>query len=296
MGSKGILSSALSSLALGPFQDEDWMGEMALSRKAMPSPNYSVRSSSTVRLIVVHTAEGARTIEELGNFFANPSADVSSHAGADDKKGVIGEYVRRADKAWTQGNANPMAVSLELCGFANWTTAEWNKHPNMLENCARWIAEEAAYFSIPVTKLTAAQAQGSGKGTCQHNDLGSWGGGHWDCGSGFPIDKVLNMARNGGEEEEMGYPEWFWEWNNWYLTTDRDPKKRPASAPDKIPEWAWQGQEEIQRINNRVGMTKGERDWIEWYVEGKEGPRPNVPETIPPKWWDDQKWYVNETM
>jgi len=167
-----------------------------LKRKAIPSPNYSSRGGASVRLIVIHTAEGATTIESLGNYFASSSSQVSSHVGIDDKDGTIGEYVKRGNKAWTAANANPVAVQAELCAFANWSSSEWNKHPNMLENCARWIAEEADAFGIPITKLTASQAQGSGRGVCQHVDLGSWGGGHYDCGGSFPMDKVLDMARS----------------------------------------------------------------------------------------------------
>lgn len=165
-----------------------------LTRKPFPSPNYSSRSGAAVRLIVIHTAEGATTIESLGSYFQGP-VDASSHVGIDDKAGVIGEYVQRSGKAWTQANANPVCVSVELCAFAKWSEAEWNEHPNMLENCARWIAEEADYFGLPITKLTEAQAQGSSKGVCQHADLGSWGGGHWDCGNEFPLDYVLDLAR-----------------------------------------------------------------------------------------------------
>lgn len=166
-----------------------------LTRKKIASPNYSGRGGSSVRLIVLHTAEGARTIEELGNFFASPSAGVSSHTGADDTPNTIGEYVQRGNKAWTASNANSVAVQIELCAFAAWTTAEWNRHPTMIENAARWVAEEAAAFGIPITKLSPSAAQGSGRGVCQHNDLGAWGGGHWDCGSGFPIDRVIEMAK-----------------------------------------------------------------------------------------------------
>jgi len=166
-----------------------------LTRKAFPSPNYSGRRGATVRLIVIHTAEGATTIESLGNYFANAHVNASSHTGIDDKLGVVGEYVKRSNKAWTAARANPVAVQTELCAFAKWTAAEWAKHDNMLENCARWIAEEATAFGLPITKLDAPQAQGSGRGVCQHADLGVFGGGHWDCGSSFPIDDVLKRAK-----------------------------------------------------------------------------------------------------
>jgi hypothetical protein len=170
---------------------------MALKRVWIPSPHYSSRGGSDVRLIVIHTAEGATTIESLGGWFQNPGAGCSSHVGADDKSNTVGEYVARPNKAWTQSNYNPVAVSMELCGFAAWSTAEWNGHPNMLDNCAKWVAEEAAHFGIPITRLNAGQAQGSGRGVCQHVDLGAGGGGHWDCGDGFPMDRVLEAARSG---------------------------------------------------------------------------------------------------
>jgi hypothetical protein len=265
-----------------------------LTRKWIGSPNYSSRGGQTVRLIVIHTAEGATTIEALGDYFADQSVQASSHTGIDDKPGVIGEYVKRPNKAWTAANANPVAVQAELCAFAKWTAADWDKHPVMLETCARWIAEEAQAFGVPITKLSASQAQGSGRGVCQHADLGSWGGGHWDCGSSFPIDDVLDNARSyAGQSprtDEPGYPAWFWDWNNWYLTTDRDPATRPAGAPASIPQWAWDGQKQIVKIGDRYGMTAGERDWLTWYLDGKHGQRPAVPSTIPDRWWDDERW------
>lgn len=179
---------------------------MALKRVWIPSPNYSSRSGSGVRLIVLHTAEGARTIESLGGFFQG-NVSASSHVGADDKVNTIGEYVKRNNKSWTQSAFNSVAVSIELCGFASWSRDEWmNNHHNMLENCAKWIAEEAKYYGLPITRLNASQAQGSGRGVCQHVDLGSAGGGHHDCGSGFPMDYVLTMAHGGSspkpEQEE----------------------------------------------------------------------------------------------
>jgi hypothetical protein len=180
---------------------------MTLDRVPMPSPNYSSRGGTGVRLIVLHTAEGATTIESLGNFFASPSAGVSSHAGADDKPNTIGVYVERGNKAWTAANANPYAVQIELCAFARWTPAEWDAHPTMLANAAAWIAEEAAAFGIPIRELSDADAQGGAAGVCQHVDLGSSGGGHWDCGDGFPMGRVLDMAQGGTQPEPEPTPE-----------------------------------------------------------------------------------------
>jgi hypothetical protein len=170
---------------------------MALIREWMPSPCYTGRYGNTVRLIVLHTAEGARTIESLGNFFSNYGNQVSSHTGADDQLGRIGEYVTRGNSAWTAANYNYQAVQLELCGFAAWTRDEWmNQHHNMLRNAADWIREESGKFGIPITKLNDSQAQGNGRGVCQHINLGAGGGGHVNCGPGFPMDYVLDMAKS----------------------------------------------------------------------------------------------------
>jgi hypothetical protein len=166
---------------------------MTLHRVWMPSPNYSSRGDS-VRLIVVHTAEGALTYQSLGNYFASSSSGVSSHVGIDDTPGTVGEYVHREWKAWTQAGANPVAVAAELCAFAAWSTDEWRRHPEMLVNCAAWIAEEAAHYGLPIIKLSPGEAQGGRLGVCAHSDLGAWGGNHSDPGPGFPWDVVIDLA------------------------------------------------------------------------------------------------------
>ena len=174
---------------------------MALRRDWIPSPNHSGRSGGGVRLIIIHTAEGALTYQSLGSYFSNPNADVSSHTGIDDTPGVIGEYVAAGHSAWTAGNVNGYAVQTELCAFASWDLATWDRHPVMLENCAAWIAEEAARFSIPLVKSST-------HGVCGHVDV-SGQGGHWDPGPAFPMDRVIAMAAGGApapapeEQEEL---------------------------------------------------------------------------------------------
>jgi hypothetical protein len=169
---------------------------MTLVRHWIPSPNYSSRGGSGVRLVIVHTAEGARTYQELGNYFAGSGAGVSSHVGIDDQAGHCGEYVKPPNKAWTAGDANPYAIQAELCGFAAWGPSEWERHPNMLDNTARWIAEECKRYGLPIQKLSAGQTA-SGRGVCGHVDV-SGPGGHWDPGNSFPWDKVIAAAKSGG--------------------------------------------------------------------------------------------------
>ena len=179
---------------------------MALKRVWIYSPNKSSRSGSGVRLVVVHTAEGARSFRDLGSFFSSSSAQVSSHVGIDNERGTIGEYVKRPDKAWCQSNYNSMAICVELCGApintstpcgANWSASEWNAHDNMLANLADWIREECDYYGLPKEKISSSAAQGSGRGVCGHVDLGAGGGGHWDPGPNFPWSRVMEMVRGG---------------------------------------------------------------------------------------------------
>lgn len=226
---------------------------MALKRVWIASPNYSSRSGG-VRLIVLHTAEGARTIESLGGYFQG-NVSASSHVGADDKVNTVGEYVKRDKKAWTQSQYNSAAVSIELCGFASWSGDEWQRHPNMLDNCARWIAEEAAHFGIPITRLNASQAQGSGRGVCQHVDLGAGGGGHHDCGSGFPMEQVLTMAHGGSVAPEP--------------TEEGDDMITSAVAASGSIHVFWLG-DDLQTVWYRY-QKKGQTDWNDGGVLTKAG-------------------------
>lgn len=229
---------------------------MALNRVWIPSPCYHGRDDNGVRLIVLHTAEGARTIEDLGHFFQNYNNQVSSHVGADDKAGKIGEYVSRGNAAWTQAYFNDDAVSMELCGFASWSTSTWkNDHHNMLENCAAWVAEEAKKFGIPITKLSASQAQGNGRGVCQHRDLGSQGSGHSDCGNGFPIDYVLDMARGGASSGPEQPAETEDDDDMFYL------QFKDGTAPVVIPKQFRDGQSRLTFYSN-VGCQI-RMDWPE---------------------------------
>jgi N-acetylmuramoyl-L-alanine amidase len=177
---------------------------MAIKEKWIPSQFYST-SRAAYNKAVIHTTEGAQTIESLGSWFQNPGAQCSSHHGADNKqRGVFGAYVYENNVAWTQGNANGYCVSIELCtpsgAAANWSRSTWlGAQETLTRNAAEWLAYVCGKYNIPLVALSASQAQNAGtKGVCQHRDLGSWGSGHSDCGNGFPMDQVIAWAKAGG--------------------------------------------------------------------------------------------------
>ena len=84
-----------------------------------------------------------------------------------------------------------------MCAYASWSRETWlNQKSVLLHNAADWVAWMAGKYGIPIKALSNADAQNPNvKGVCQHVNLGSMGGNHHDAGSGFPMDKVLELAR-----------------------------------------------------------------------------------------------------
>lgn len=148
-------------------------------------------------------------IRDLGAWFQNPAAQCSSHHGADSyERGLFGAYVYENYAAWTQGNANGYCLSIELCGYAEWTRSQWlNERPILVDNAAEWLRYIVDKYGIPWTLLNDSQAQNANaRGICQHVNLGSWGSGHWDCGDGFPIDVILDKAKKWGTGQPQPTP------------------------------------------------------------------------------------------
>lgn len=169
---------------------------MSLKRIWTPSGNNS--NGSTKRLIVLHTMEGftgTNGAYDCAKYFQT-DCGASSQVCIDNNRGTIWECVSRGDGAWTQCGYNSESVSAEQSGFASWSRDYWlSNRENELRNTADWIREEAGILGIPIRALTSGEAQGGGTGITQHMHLGSTGCGHSDCGSNYPIDKVIEWAK-----------------------------------------------------------------------------------------------------
>lgn len=170
----------------------------------IPSPNYGGARGAVI-WVIIHTAEGARDVRSLGNFFASTSAQASSHVGIDDSE--IAQYVPYDQVAWTALEANPYADQAELCGFAAWSRQEWLSHDGMLTNTARWVADRCKARGIPPQRVSPSLVAARRPGVIGHIDVTNafyGGSGHTDPGPGFPWDVVLDRASailNGQEDE-----------------------------------------------------------------------------------------------
>jgi hypothetical protein len=173
---------------------------MVLIRDWRPTQNYSYPGSTPRRLLVIHTTEGftgPNGMYDLAHYFAG-DVGASSSVGIDNyHPGRIVEMVLPTNLAWTQCGYNSNTyTSVEQCAYASWSRDTWlGEKEQLLRNTAAWLAEESARSGIPLTELSASEAQGNGYGVTYHSRLGSVGCGHSDPGDGYPLDKVLQWAR-----------------------------------------------------------------------------------------------------
>ncbi len=81
--------------------------------------------------------------------------------------------------------------------------------------------------------------------------------------------------------------DWLDEWLYWKFVQGGDPTRRPASAPEVIPDEAWAFAAAMQRVLTHHGASESFLDWADWKLDGSpEGSRPNVPAAVPARWWD----------
>lgn len=155
--------------------------------------NQSSRGGVRPRIIVLHTTEahnaaGMTDINSIINWFNNSAAQSSAHI-VNDGEGNDARLVLDEKKAWTQAAYNGQALSIEQMGFANTTRGQWmTNYQRQLDNTAAWVAYWSKKWGIPLVHSTT-------HGVCQHKDLGAAGGGHFDCGPGYPFDYVLRKAK-----------------------------------------------------------------------------------------------------
>lgn len=163
------------------------------------------RQASSIRVVVIHTAEAAvdltgadPTAEGVAAFFSRESTQASTHLAVDRDSCV--RMLPDLVIPWGAKGANSDGLHVEVCGRAGWTRFQWMLpvvRP-MLERTAYKTAKWCWQYKIPARWLTVRQVRGRrAKGITTHVDVNAAfrGGDHWDPGTGFPRDEFLSLVR-----------------------------------------------------------------------------------------------------
>lgn len=167
----------------------------------IPVSKYSSRLGERVRLICLHSSEGARDVYSLAAFLNRPGINASYHGAVDDQR--YEAYVNYSNAAWALRGGNQESDNLCLCAFAGWSRAEWLRHPRMLELAAAWIAQRCIARKVPIRRLADPECAAAMRddrhpgGVIDHwtYTRATRDGTHWDVGNGFPWDTVMGRAQ-----------------------------------------------------------------------------------------------------
>jgi hypothetical protein len=158
------------------------------------SPNCSSRNGSRPRRIVLHITvshnrPGLGDLSDMVAYLCRRDVQASSHI-INDAEGHDARIVPDGLKAWTQAAYNPDSLSIEQIEYSDKRTrAEWlSGNKAQLDNTAKWCAYWCKKYGIDAVHSVS-------HGICEHSELGRAGGGHSDCGAGYPIDYVIEKTR-----------------------------------------------------------------------------------------------------
>ena len=175
---------------------------MAVSEVLCLTGNYSSRGGVQPIKFAAHTMEGftgPNGAMDCAKYFQG-NVGASAHWCIDNfhpNQVVCGVYEQYA--AWTQSSYNSRSFGVEQAGYASYSRDKWlNEQGTLLHTMASLMRQTCDKYGIPLRSLSASEAQDSWtKGVCDHVDFGSGGGGHHDCGDGYPMDKVIEWAKSG---------------------------------------------------------------------------------------------------
>lgn len=154
------------------------------------SPRYGVKPRRIVLHITVsHNRPGLSDIDAILGYF-KPASTQANSTIVNDAEGHDARCVKDSVAPWTQAAYNRDSLSIEQIEYADKPREEWFRdNKKQLDNTAAWCAHWSHLYDIPLVETD------TGSGVCQHSDLGTAGGGHSDCGSGYPIDYVIKKAQ-----------------------------------------------------------------------------------------------------
>ena len=222
---------------------------------AIWSPNKEPRKTpGNPRWIIVHTQEGGRTARALAEFLKNPANQVSYHSVNDDLEvlKIVGEDMA----PWSASNANHYAFHHCFAGsYASWSRDKWldpdasdGKNEDLqLTKGAHVVAWWIDKYGIPAQWIGGGARPPWGRdGVMGHIDVGTWGGGHGDPGSNFPVNEFMRRVTELLTDEEQP------------PLVVMPPVVLPGTNPDKYGDWLLyrnnpsNDPERVERVQRRL--------------------------------------------
>jgi hypothetical protein len=161
------------------------------------------RGTDELLWLVIHTSEGGEgetAAENLAAYIATPrtSSNLASYHYVVDTDDVI-PIVADASVAYAAAGGNSQGLHICFPGKAGQTIEQWTDEisASYLEQCARWLADKATQYAIPLVKIGPDDLRTGRPGVCGHVDvsLAFKRSTHTDPGKAFPWDKLIARAR-----------------------------------------------------------------------------------------------------
>lgn len=157
--------------------------------------NFSSRNGARVRVIVWHQTvsreRGWASQDALTAMADRTSSGVSWNVLIGRSNGNCTYTVPLTMKAWTQGNANPFAVGIEVEAFGDEPSYVTGAGERRLLAVTREIGRR---MNVPMQRGKVVNCQPVVSGIVEHSDLGACGGGHADV-TPWPTDDLIRKLQ-----------------------------------------------------------------------------------------------------
>lgn len=158
--------------------------------------NFSSRGGVAPRVIVWHqtvSRERGQTSQNALTAYANSaSSGVSWHFLIGRTNGLCTYSVPLNLKAWTQGNANPFSIGIEVEAYGDEGAYVTGKGKAKLLAVTRRLGKR---FGIPMRRAVVVNCRVVKSGILEHVDLGACGGGHIDVTLSGVDELIAELAR-----------------------------------------------------------------------------------------------------
>lgn len=163
--------------------------------------NFSSRNGVRPQVIYLHETvsyeNGWRSQDNLTAYASRRSSGVSWHLLLGRTNGLCTYTVPLHMKAWTQANANPFSIGIEVEAHASQGRYVEGKGKAKLLSVLRYLSKR---FGIPLQRAIVRNGRVIRGGIGEHSDLGAFGGGHADVThlNEAQLNALISEARAGG--------------------------------------------------------------------------------------------------